>query len=112
MRQQMYVERASSSFLRNRNIVRHTPKSLGSISQIVIVGMITLVLGLIYVAEGTRATGYDYKISEVESEIAEMTAKKDDLVVEKARLKSVMAAKSSAVAAVMENAVVTGYVAN
>jgi hypothetical protein len=71
--------------------------------------MITLVFGLIYVAEGTKATGYDYKISEVETEISEMTARKEDLAVEKARLTSVAAAKNSAVAASMENAVVTGY---
>ncbi len=112
MRSQIYTTRravSSVSFARNRNIVRHTTRGLGSISQIVIVSMITLVFGLIYVAEGTKATGYDYKISEVETEISEMTARKEDLAVEKARLTSVAAAKNSAVAASMENAVVTGY---
>lgn len=113
MRNQIYTTRratSSVSFMRNRNTVRHTAKGLGSISQIVIVSMITLVFGLIYVAEGTKATSYDYKISEVETEIAEMTAKKEDLAVEKARLTSVAAAKNSAVASRMENATVTGYV--
>ena len=101
MRNQIYTTRratvSSVSFMRTRNTVRHTVKGLGSISQIVIVSMITLVFGLIYVAEGTKATTYDYKISEVETEIAEMTAKKEDLAVEKARLTSVVAAKDSAV---------------
>ena len=112
MRNQIYTTRRATSsvtFARNRNIVRHSVRSLGSISQIVIVSMITLVFGLIYVAEGTKATSYDYIISEVETEIAEMTAKKEDLAVEKARLTSVATAKNSAVAASMENAVVTGY---
>ena len=112
MRNQTYTTRRatlSTSFVRNRNTVRHTVRSLGSISQIVIVGMITLVFGLIYVAEGTKATGYDYEISKVESDIAEMTAKKEDLAVEKARLTSVAAAKNSEVATRMENAAVTGY---
>ena len=108
MQDQTYVTRRTmgASFVRNRNTVRHTKKSLGSISQIVIVSMLTLVFGLIYVAEGTKATSYDYEISSVESEISE---RKDDLAVEKARLSSVAAAKNSVVAAAMEDAAVTGY---
>ena len=56
--QTTYISRraCSTTFVRNRNTVRHTKRSLGSISQIVIVGMLTLVFGLIYVAEGTKAT--------------------------------------------------------
>ena len=74
--------------------------------------MITLVFGLIYVSEGTKATSFDYEISNVESEITEMNAKKDDLAVEKARLNSVANAKNSTVAAAMEDATVTGYAAD
>lgn len=115
MSSQTYVTRRefgsqTISFARNRNTVRHTKRSLGSISQIVIVSLITLIFGLIYVAEGTRATSFDYQISAVESEIAEMTAERDDLAVEKARLTSVAAAKSSTVAARLEDATVSGYV--
>ena len=112
MMNQTYVSRRGSvtnSFARNRNTVRHTKRSLGSISQIVIVGMLTLVFGLIYVAEGTKATSFDYELSSVENEITEMTAEKEDLAVEKARLTSVAAAKNSTVAATMEDATVTGY---
>ena len=101
-----------ATFGRNRKTVRFTKRSLGSISQIVIVSMLTLVFGLIYVAEGTKVTSYDYEISEVESEISEMTAKRDDLAVEKARLNSVATAKNSTVAAAMEDATVTGYAAD
>lgn len=109
---QTYVTRRSSSisFTRGRNTVRHTRKGLGSISQIIIVSLITLVFGLIYVAEGTKATSFDYEISAVESEITEMTARRDDLTVEKARLTSLAAAKNSVVAAAMEDATVTGYI--
>ena len=102
----------STSFVRNCNTVRHTAKNLGSISQVVIVSMITLVFGLIYVAEGTKATGYDYEISSVNDEITELMAKKEDLAVEKARHTSVEAIRNSAVAAAMEDAVVTGYVSD
>ena len=110
--QTTYVTRRASvenSFARNRNTVRHTKRSLGSISQIVIVSMLTLVFGLIYVAQGTKATSFDYELSSIETEISEMNAKKDDLAVEKARLNSVATAQNSAVAAVMEDATVTGY---
>lgn len=113
MSNQMYITRRAAtttmSFTRGRNTVRHQKRSLGSISQIVIVSMITLIFGLIYVAEGTKATSFDYQISAVETEITDMSARRDDLAVEKARLTSVAAAKSSSVAAAMQDAVVTGY---
>ena len=110
--QATYVTRRepiANTFARNRNTVRHTKRSLGSISQIIIVCMLTLIFGLIYVAEGTKATSFDYELSSVESEITELTAKKDDLAVEKARLTSIATIKNSAVAAAMEDATVTGY---
>ncbi len=112
--QTTYITRREpvATFGRNRNTVRLSKRSLGSISQIVIVSMLTLVSGLIYVAEGTKVTSYDYEISKVESEISEMTAKRDDLAVEKARLNSVATAKNSTVAAAMEDATVTGYAAD
>ena len=112
MPHQTYISRrqpVTNGFARNRNIVRHTKRGLGSISQIVIVGMLTLVFGLIYVSEGTKATSFDYELSSVETEITEMNAEKEDLAVEKARLTSVAAARNSAVAATMEDATVTGY---
>lgn len=118
MRNQTYTTRRGAasgqavSFVRNRNMVRHTTKSLGSISQIVIVLMITVAFGLVYVSNGTKATSYDYQISAVETEISDMTAKKEDLAVEKARLTSLAAAKTSTVAAAMPDAQVSGYAAD
>ncbi len=103
---------STMNFTRNRNTVRHSARNLGPISQIVTVSLITLSFGLIYVAVGTKATTYDYEISSVESQISEMEAKKEDLAVEKARLTSVAAAKNSAVAAIMEDATVSGYAAD
>lgn len=109
-----YARRRESvpmSFARGRNTVRLEKKNLGSISQIVIVSLLTLVFGLIYAAEGTRATSFDYEISAVESEISDLNARLDDLAVEKARLTSVASAKNSTVAAAMTDATVTGYAA-
>lgn len=112
--QTTYVSRrepVAISFARNRNTVRVSKRSLGSISQVVIVSMLVLVFGLIYVSESTKPTSFDYEISAVESEIAELTAQRDDLAVERARLTSVAAAQASTVAAAMEDATVTGYAA-
>lgn len=104
------MRESSSMWVRNRNIVRHTPtKSLGSVSQSVILGILVLVVGLIYVTQGTRATSYDYELSEIEGQIAELEAKQEDLNVERARLKSLATVGTNEVAATMENATVTGY---
>ena len=108
-----YVTRREQqiTFARNHNTVRHAKRNLGSISQAIIVSMLVMIFGLIYVAVGTKATSFDYELSAVEAEIYDMTAKKEDLAVEKARLTSIAAAKNNAVAAVMETATVSGYAA-
>ncbi len=98
-----------ASWSRNRNTVRHETKGLGSFSNGVIVMMLVVIMGLIYVAQGTQATNYDYELSAIEDEIAELEAKKEDLAVEKARLTSIAASENSEVANAMENAGVDGY---
>lgn len=100
------------TYARNFNTVRLKKKGLGSITQLSIAGMLVVLAGLFYVSQSTRATSYDYEISSVESELTEMNAKKDDLAVEQARLNSIATAKSSTVAASMEDATVSGYVAD
>ena len=103
------MRESSSVWVRNRNTVRHTPKSLGQVTQTVVLAILVLVVGLIYVTQGTKATSYDYELSKVENEIQEYQAKKEDLAVERARLTSIAQTKESEVAAAMENATVTGY---
>lgn len=114
MRDQTYVTRRSgnvntTTWTRNRNTVRHQHKSLGSVSHAMIVGLLVLIVGLIYVAQGTKATNYDYELSEIETEIVDLQSKKEDLAVEKARLTSIAAAENSEVAVTMEEAEPTGY---
>lgn len=115
MRAQTYMTRrgvsmSAGSWSRNYNTVRHERKALGPLSNVMIVLMLVLIVGLIYVAQGTRAMNYDYELSAIEEEIAELQAKKEDLAVEKARLTSIAAAENSTVAQSMENANVAGYV--
>lgn len=114
MRPQTYVTRrgaatSANNWSRNRNTVRHEAKTLGSVSNAMIVGLLVLIVGLIYVAQGTRATNYDYELSAIEDEIAELEARKEDLAVEKARLTSIAATENSTVAQNMEDASVGGY---
>lgn len=73
-------------------------------------GMLVLIVGLIYVTQGTKATGWDYELSKIDSEIDELEAKKEDLAVEKARLTSIAASENSTVAANMEDGNASGYV--
>lgn len=113
MRNQTYVTRrnnvTTTTWTRNRNTIRHQGKSLGSISHAMIVGLLVLIVGLIYVAQGTRATDYDYELSRIETEIADLETKKEDLAVEKARLTSIASAENSEVAVAMEESAVSGY---
>lgn len=103
------MRESSSTWVRNRNIVRYTPKTLGSVSQGVILGILVLVIGLIYVTQGTKATSYDYELNKIEDDIAELEVRMNDLKVEKEQLTSVAANKSNEVAAKMENGSVSGY---
>ena len=103
------MRESSSTWVRNRNIVRYTPKTLGSVSQGVILGILVLVIGLIYVTQGTKATSYDYELNEVDDQIAELQAQIEDLALEQARLTSIASMETNEVAATMVDGVVSGY---
>lgn len=71
--------------------------------------LMVLIVGLIYATQGAKATSYDYELSNVEDEISDLQARKEDLAVEKARLNSIAASENSQVAANMPDAQVSGY---
>lgn len=106
-----YVSRRGSmaAWSRNYNTVRHETKAMGPMVLTLMLVTTVLMVGLVAATQGTKATSYDYKISNMEDEISELTAKKEDLAVEKARLTSIAAAENSEVAAQMETAEVSGY---
>ncbi len=114
MRPQVYTSRrnvatTTGTWSRNYNTVRHTQKTIGPLAYTFLVGLCVLVVGLIYVAQSTQATNYDYELSAIDDEIADLQAKKEDLAVEKARLTSIAASENSEVASTMENAGASGY---
>ena len=69
-----------------------------------------IVLGLIYVTQATRTTGYDYEAQKIDSQIAELTTEKGELEIESARLTALETIKNSSVAREMTTPASTQYV--
>jgi hypothetical protein len=67
----------------------------------VLVALMIAVLGLIYLTQATRTTGYDYAAQQIEQDIAELNTQKTDLEIENARLTALETIKSSSVASSM-----------
>ena len=103
------MRNGATSWTRARNVERRASKNLGTFSNIAILGVLVLIVGLIYLAQGTKATSYDYQLSSLDSKIEELEDKKEDLVAQRARLTSIATAKTNEVAVAMENAEVAGY---
>ena len=99
----------TSAWSRNQNTVRHTGKRLGKVSTTAIFGLMVLIVGLIYATQGVKATTYDYELSEIDGQVADLQARKEDLAVERARLTSTQTAASSEVAVNMPDGQVSGY---
>lgn len=93
-------------FLNGRDIRfssgRRERGSISGVAQGVMVGLLVLIVGLIYVSQGAKASGLDYEISKIDGEISELRAEKEDLAIEKARLTSVATVSQSEVAVNME----------
>lgn len=107
-----YVSRrgvVTNSWSRNQNTVRYTGRGLGNVSLIAIFVVMVVIVGLIYATQAAKATSYDYELSNIEDEISELTARKEDLAVEKARLTSIAASENSQVAASMQDGNASGY---
>lgn len=62
--------------------------------------MIT-VLGLIYLTQATRVSGFDYTASAVSDKISSLADQKQELEVENARLTALQSVKNSSVAKAM-----------
>ncbi len=106
-----YVNRRQQNWSRNQNTTRFTSAvKLGPVAHTVLVALMIIVLGLIYVTQATRTTGYDYEAQKIDSQIAEFSQQKSELEVENARLTALETIKNSAVAKEMTTASNTQYV--
>lgn len=73
------------------------------------VALMILVLGLIYLTQASGSAAYDYRASELNSQISELSTKKADLEVENARLSSLETVKNSDVARAMTEPATVEY---
>jgi hypothetical protein len=106
-----FSSRRASNWSRNQNTTRFTSNvKLGPVTHTVLVALMITVLGLIYLTQATRATGYDYQAQEIDSKIAELSTKQADLKIENARLTALESVKNSSVAKSMTKPASTNYV--
>lgn len=102
--------RRSQNWNRNQNTARFTSSvKLGPVTHTVLVALMVTVLGLIYLTQATRATGYDYQAQAIEDKISELASEKTDLKVENARLTALESVRSSSVAKEMDTPDSTTY---
>jgi hypothetical protein len=110
-RTQQFSSRRQSSWNRNQNTVAYASAiKLGPVTHTVIVALMITVLGLIYLTQATRATGYDYEAQKIDSKIADLEMRKADLRVENARLTALQSVQDSSVAKAMTQPAQTDYV--
>ncbi len=103
---------SSESWARNRNAVRHNPKvTLGPVSHTITVFLFVLLVGLIFLTQSAKVTNYDLAIANTDTEIANLEAQRDALMVENAKITAAAANEdSNEVAAAMVPAVSADYV--
>jgi hypothetical protein len=93
------------NFSRNRNTIRFAGAGkLGKFTLFGIFALLLVELGFVYVDQSSKATKFDYQLSDLSSQIDDLEAKKEDLAVERARLTSIANSNNSKVAAAMEDA--------
>lgn len=106
-----FSSRRQQNWSRNQNTVAYvSPIKLGAVTHTVLVALMITILGLIYLTQATRATGYDYATEKIDKQIAELNDQKSDLQVDNARLTALEAVKNSSVAATMTTPAATNYV--
>ncbi len=106
-----YVSRRQQNYSRNQNTTRfQSAVKLGPVAHTVLVALMIIVLGLIYVTQATRTTGYDYEAQKIDSQIADYNEQKSELEVENARLTALETVKNSSVAKEMTTPANTQYV--
>lgn len=109
-RTQNFSSRRQQNWSRNQNTVAYVSAiKLGPVTHTVLIALMITVLGLIYLTQATRATGYDYATQKIDNQISELNTQKSDLEIENARLTALETVKSSSVATTMTTPAATEY---
>lgn len=110
-RTQNFSSRRQQNWSRNQNTVAFVSAiKLGPVTHTVLIALMITILGLIYLTQATRTTGYDYATQKIDSQIAELNTQKSDLEIENARLTALETIKNSSVATTMTAPASTTYV--
>jgi hypothetical protein len=85
---------------RNQNAVsfRVQERTLGPISNTIVLIVLACLLGLLYLTQVTKTNAYGYQINNLQQQSATLQSQHNDLEVASARLQSVPRAQNSAVA--------------
>lgn len=111
MSQQNYYNRRQQNWSRNQNTTRfQSAVKLGPVAHTVLVALMIIVLGLIYVTQATRTTGYGYEAQKIDNQIADLNEQKGELEIENARLTALETVKNSSVAKEMTTPVSSQYI--
>ena len=106
-----YINRRQQNWSRNQNTTRfQSAVKLGPVAHTVLVALMIIVLGLIYVTQATKTTGYDYQAQKIDSQISDLNQQKSDLEIENARLTALETVKNSSVAKTMTTPTTTQYI--
>ena len=84
----------------NQNAVsfRRSDRTLGPISNTVILIVLACLLGLLYLTQVTKTNAYGYKIASLQQQQTQLKSENDDLQVSSARLQSLDRVQTSSVA--------------
>jgi hypothetical protein len=97
-----FTNRRQANWGRNQNTVAFASAvKLGPVTHTVLVALMITVLGLIYLTQATRASGFDYTASQIQDKISQLSDQKKDLEVENARLTAMQTVQNSSVAKAM-----------
>lgn len=108
-----FSSRQQRMWRRNQNTVAFAPSTaLGPISHTVLVALMMAVLGLIYLTQVTKTSIYGYDINESETRLSALSAEKEDLENENARLQALKNVSNSDVAKALTSPSSTEYVQN
>ena len=99
---------------RNQNSVsfRIRSRSLGPVSNTIILIVLACLLGLLYLTQVTKTNAYGYQINTLQQQQSQLKTKHDDLAVESARLQSLARVQTSSVASTLVSVAPTDTVRN
>lgn len=99
---QQFASRQQRMWRRNQNITRFAPaEALGPISHTILIALMVAVLGLIYLMQVTKTSGYSYDINGLEQKMESLTLQKEELTNQNARLSALKNVENSSVAKAM-----------